>query len=187
MSRSSLPPALRTRQSVLVFSFLMVLQSADLAHAAQQDQPIDVTTFHYDSMRTGWNSKERKLSPDTIKKGSFGLLETVKLDEQVDAQPLVISGLEIDGRKRDIVYVVTENNTVYAIDAVSHAIIGQPRHLGAAVSAGDGGIIDCGNNASVIGINSTPVIDRAAKACCIWWRSYLRTINLFIVYLRSIC
>jgi hypothetical protein len=163
MSRSSLPSALRTRQSVLVCSFLMVFQSAGLPHAAQQDQSIDVTTFHYDSMRTGWNSKERKLSPDTIKKGSFGLLETVNLDEQVDAQPLVISGLEIDGRKRDIVYVVTENNTVYAIDAVSHAIIGQPRHLGAAVSAGDGGIIDCGNNASVIGINSTPVIDRAAN------------------------
>ena len=46
----------------------------------------------------------------------------------------------------------------------SGSILGQPRHLGAPVSAGRGEIISCGNNASVIGIGSTPVIDRGANA-----------------------
>ena len=58
------------------------------------------------------------------------------LDEQVDGQPLVVSGLEIGGQTREVVYVVTENNTVYAIDASSGSILNQPRHLAAPVSAG---------------------------------------------------
>ena len=154
----------RIPQIVLLCSILSVSQVENHARAAQQDQLIDVTTFHYDLMRTGWNPKETKLSADTVKNGSFGLLRTVALDEQVDGQPLVVSGLEIGGQTHEVAYVVTENNTVYAIDALSGSILNQPRHLGQPVSAGRGGIISCNNNSSVIGINSTPVIDRGANA-----------------------
>jgi hypothetical protein len=150
-------------QLTLLCSILGVFQAGDHARAAQQGQSIDVTTFHYNSMRTGWNSKETKLSPDTVKNGSFGLLKSVALDEQVDAQPLVVSGLEIGGQTHDVAYIVTENDTVYAIDASSGSILNQPRHLGPPVSAGRGGIIACSNNSSVIGVNSTPVIDRGAN------------------------
>jgi hypothetical protein len=111
-------------------------------------------------MRTGWNASETHLSPSAVKNGSFGLLKTVTLDEQVDAQPLVVSNLQIAGQAHDVAYVVTENNTVYAIDAVSGAIL-QQRNLGPPVPEG---VVDCGNNASVIGITSTPVIDRQSNA-----------------------
>jgi hypothetical protein len=152
-------------QRLALICFLAsIVPAGKVARAApQQDQLADVTTFHYDSMRTGWNSRETKLSPETVKNGSFGLLKTVALDEQVDAQPLVVSGVEISGQKHEAVYVVTENNTVYTIDALSGSILNQPRHLGTPVSAGRGGIIACSNNSSVIGINSTPVISRDAN------------------------
>ena len=156
--------SLRIPQLVLICSVASLFPAGNVVRAARQDQLVDVTTFHYDSMRTGWNSKETKLSPGTVKSGSFGLLKTVALDEQVDGQPLVVSGLEIGGQPRVVVYVVTENNTVYAIDASNGSILNQPRHLAAPVSAGRGGIIACSNNSSVIGINSTPVINRDANA-----------------------
>lgn len=54
----------------------------------------------------------------------------------------------------DVVYVTTENNTIYAIDAISGTILGT-RNLGSPVPYPLG----CGNNGPNVGINSTPVID----------------------------
>jgi hypothetical protein len=131
-----------------------------VAHAAS---PIDITTHHYDSMRTGWNSAEPLLNPTSIKNGSFGLLKTVALDGQIDAQPLVVTGLDIAGVSHEVVYVVSENNTVYAIDTTSGSVL-QQRNLGASVTAGRGGVIQCGNNSSNIGVTATPVIDRSSNS-----------------------
>lgn len=149
----------------LVCTFVMVLWVDTCGLAAQVQSSFDVTTYHYDTWRTGWNRQETALSPTTIRKGSFGELRSVPLDEQVDAQPLVVANLEFDGRPRDVVYVATENNTVYAIDASLGSIL-RTRSLGMPVPADMLGIprpgvrTGCGNNGPVVGINSTPVIDR---------------------------
>jgi hypothetical protein len=143
------------------FAFLLGLISTSSHSSAVAS--VDVTTHHYDSMRTGWNSGETKLSPNAIKNGSFGLLKTVALDEQVDGQPLVVSGLQIAGAVHEVAYVVSENNTVYAIDVPSGFVLTQ-RNLGAPVTAGRNGLIQCGNNSNNIGITSTPVIDRDSNA-----------------------
>ncbi len=116
-----------------------------------------VTTYHYDNNRTGWNSTETVLTPANVNSSSFGLLTTVKLDDQVDAQPLLVPGMSIAGGTHDVVYVVTENNSVYAIDANSGAILTFV-NLGAPVQYPLG----CGNNGPNVGINSTPVIDTNA-------------------------
>ena len=153
----------RPRTALFLFLFAGVLSAWNDLCAAQQDQLFDVTTYHYDFDANGVELKETQLSPNAIKAGSFGLLKTAILDEQVDAQPLVLSGLVIAGQAHDVVYVATENNTIYAIDASSGSIL-QQRNLGPPVSAGAGGVIECGNNSSRIGITSTPVIDRGAGA-----------------------
>ena len=44
------------------------------------------------------------------------------LDDQIDAAPLVVPGLTIAGGVHDVVYVETQSNTVYAIDASTGAI-----------------------------------------------------------------
>jgi hypothetical protein len=122
-----------------------------------------VTTHHYDNFRTGWNWQETTLTASNVSARSFGLVGHVYLDEQVDAQPLVLSNQSINGTVHaTVVYVATENNTVYAIDGVAGTVLAQV-HL-AETAAPISQIFNgsCGNNSSRIGINSTPVIDAAA-------------------------
>ncbi len=132
-----------------------------LVIAAATAQTPNVTTHHYDNLRTGWNSTETVLTPAAVSGATFGLLASVTLDEQVDAQPLLVMGQSIAGGQHDVVYVATENNTVYALDAASGAVLLQ-KNLGTPVpqSALPG---QCGNNSAVVGINGTPVIDFSAK------------------------
>ena len=75
-------------------------------------------------------SNETVLTPANVKPG-FGLLHSVALDDQVDAQPLVVPGVMItagkyQGTTHDVVYVATENNTVYAIDVHTGTILLNP-------------------------------------------------------------
>jgi hydrogenase/urease accessory protein HupE len=123
-----------------------------------------VITHHNDTWRTGSNSGEYQLTPATVGNIAgakvFGRLGTIALDEQVDAQPLVVPNVSVKGDPHagthDVVYLATENNTVYAIDPVHLTILAQ-RNLGAAVPTPLG----CGNNSVTVGINGTPVIDKA--------------------------
>lgn len=121
--------------------------------ALAQTTPFAVTTYHYNNLRTGSNVEETVLSAARFPK-TFGLLESVAIDDQVDAQPLLVPAEQIAGGTHDVVYVVSENNTVYGIDASSGAILVQ-RNLGAPVPTPLG----CGNNGPNVGITSTPVID----------------------------
>jgi hypothetical protein len=123
-------------------------------------QAANVTTHHYDNLRTGWNQSETVLTPNAVRGATFGLLASVPLDEQVDAQPLLVTGQTINGALHDVVYVATENDTVYALDAASGAVLLQTS-LGTPVpiSALPG---QCGNNSASVGINGTPVIDSTA-------------------------
>ncbi len=122
---------------------------------AAQTAPIAVTTYHYNTLRTGWNPDETVLSAAKFP-STFGVLQTVALDDQVDAQPLLVPAQQIAGGTHDVLYVVTESNSVYAIDANTGAILIQ-RNLGAPVPTPLG----CGNNGPNVGITGTPVIDLA--------------------------
>src|SRR5260370_40151160 len=99
-------------------------------HAAHADQPGlrsrgAVLTSRNNNSRTGANLFERDLKPSNVNVSSFGLRYTRNLDGKVYAQPLFVPDVQrahFEGWKRhvsrhDIVYVVTEHNTVYAFDA----------------------------------------------------------------------
>jgi hypothetical protein len=120
----------------------------------------NVTTYHYDRSRTGWNPYETTLTPGStgnVNQGSFGVLQAVPLgdpaNDYVDAQPLVVQALTIGATTQDVVYVATEANNIYAISASSGKILVQ-RQLGTPVPRP----VSCTNNGPVLGINSTPVI-----------------------------
>src|SRR5271169_1994967 len=121
-----------------------------------------VTTYHYDNYRTGWNQKETVLTPTNVASSSFGLLQTVPLDDQVDAQPLVVPGVQITVGKNqgthDVVYIATEGNTVYAIDIHSRTVL-LSANFGTPVAYPLG----CTNNGPNVGITSTPVIDLSSN------------------------
>jgi len=121
-----------------------------------------IWTYHYDNNRTGWNSHETVLTPANVSSNSFGPLKTIALDDQVDAQPLYVPNVLITAGghqgKHDVVYVATEGNTLYAIDAHSGTVLLQP-NFGVPVRYPLG----CNNNGPNVGMNSTPVIDLASK------------------------
>jgi len=142
--------------AVVVILFLI---SVGAMQAAGQTS---VTTYHYDTNRTGWNRTESVLTPANVTSKTFGLLQTVGVDDQVDAQPLVVPGVVITAGQyqgtHDVVYVATENNSVYAIDIHSGTVLLSP-NFGTPVSMPLG----CNNNGPNVGINSTPVIDASSK------------------------
>ena len=121
-----------------------------------------ITTYHYDNYRTGWNKTETVLTPASVWSPNFGLLHTITVDEQVDAQPLVVPSVTITAGSyqgvHDVVYVATENNTVYAVDVHSGTIL-LSQSLGSPVPKP----LNCNNNGPYVGINSTPVIDAVNK------------------------
>jgi len=129
--------------------------------AASTTPTVSVTTYHYNNRRNGWNNAEAVLTPASVGSSQFSLLHSVPLDEQIDAQPLVLTAQTIAGGTHDVVYVATENDTIYAIDATSGAVL-LTRNFGSPVpmSALPG---QCNNNSTVIGINSTPVIDPVTR------------------------
>ena len=124
--------------------------------------PQAVTTYHYDNLRTGWNREEEELTYKKVHSARFGLLKNVTLDDQVDTQPLLVPHVDIPTGPspgvHDVVYVATEGNTIYAIDASSGQILLNPK-FGNPVPTPLG----CGNNGPNVGINGTPVIDHETR------------------------
>ncbi|HVT85911.1 MAG TPA: hypothetical protein VHD35_11975, partial [Chitinophagaceae bacterium] len=77
----------------------------------------NVTTQHNDLKRPGWDRIETTLTQSNVSNGNFGKIFSRQVDDQIYAQPLVISNVSIGGGTHDVVYVATVNNTVYAFDA----------------------------------------------------------------------
>jgi outer membrane protein assembly factor BamB len=121
---------------------------------------VDVTTYHDDIGRTGLYPNETTLTPANVTSSQFGLLRVLPVDGSVDAQPLILSSLNAGGQTRNVVFVATEHDSVYAFDADTGAQIWKTSILGASeTTSGDHG---CYQITPEIGITSTPVIDRKA-------------------------
>jgi hypothetical protein len=91
--------------------------------------PVHSLTFHYDNARLGWNNRETKLTPATVRAQSFGKLWDQPLDGFVNGSPLQVSGINVGGQKRDVVYAATERNSVYALDAASGKVLWSRKQL----------------------------------------------------------
>jgi hypothetical protein len=122
-------------------------------------KPIDVTTYHYDLNRTGWNQTETDLTPASVASAGFGQIATLNVDGNVFAQPLLVSGFTMpDHTKHDVLIIATGHDTVYAFDAQTYALLWQVS-LGTSQSSND---VGCGDVVPEYGISSTPVIVRSA-------------------------
>jgi hypothetical protein len=129
---------------------------------------IDVTTYHYDNLRTGQNLNETTLTTANVNQAKFGKLGELMVDGKVDAQPLYLSNVSITGvGTKNVLYVATEHGSVYAFDADNvSGITAKPlwrisTQLSGEVSSDDRG---CSQVTPEIGITSTPVIDRTRGA-----------------------
>jgi hypothetical protein len=79
---------------------------------------VDVLTNRYDNWRSGSNSRETLLTPKNVNGQRFGKLFERSVDGDIYAQPLVKNRVQIPGLgTRNVVYVATTNNNLYAFDA----------------------------------------------------------------------
>jgi len=122
----------------------------------------DVPTYKYDVQRTGGNSTESVLTTTNVNSSTFGLLRTLPVDGKVDAQPLYLSQLTVSGAAHNVVFVATENDSVYAFDADTGSILWTASLILSGESTSD--THGCSQVTPQIGITSTPVIDRTAGA-----------------------
>jgi outer membrane protein assembly factor BamB len=164
--RSKRPHLRNAAMSFMICLCGLLSMNAPPAQAAD----VNVTTYHNDTGRSGWNPRETILTPTTVAGGSFKKLASVPLDGQVDAEPLYVARQKIAGGVHDTVYVATENDTIYAIDASTGKILIR-KSLGFPVpeSAIPGG---CPNNVDGVGINSTPVIDMTSQTLYVMAYNY---------------
>ena len=124
-----------------------------------------VYTFHNDNMRTGQNLNETVLTPANVNSSTFGKLFTYPIDGLAIASPLYVAGVNIPGQGiHNVVYVATENDSVYAFDAnglssvpLWHDSFINPAAGITPVPAADTG--ETGDIPDEIGITGTPVID----------------------------
>jgi hypothetical protein len=127
--------------------------------------PVSVLTQHNDNQRTGQNLHESILSPSNVNASSFGKKAAYPVDGQVYAQPLVATGVNIGGTARNVVYVTTQHDSVYAFDADGKAAgaFWQRSFINPAA-----GIIPAQSNdvegvAPELGVLGTPAIDQASN------------------------
>ncbi len=99
---------------------LFAILSAWLAFALlPADAQVSVWTFHNDNFRDGANTDEIILNLTNVNSSTFGKLFTYAVDGCVYAQPLYVPKLTIAGLTHNVVFIATENDTVYAFDANS--------------------------------------------------------------------
>jgi hypothetical protein len=116
-----------------------------------------VLTYHNDDRRDGAYTQEVTLTPSNVNSTEFGKLLSYPVDGQIYAQPLYMPQLSINGGTHDVVFVETQNNSVYAFDA--DATASGPTtfwhvNLGPPIA-----VYDSGGPWPNVGILSTPVID----------------------------
>jgi uncharacterized protein YjdB len=125
-----------------------------------------VTTYHNDLSRDGVNSQEYALTTSNVNSSTFGKLFSCTVDAPVYPQPLWVSNLTINGGTHNVIFVATENDTVYAFDAdASPCTTLWSKKL---VPAGEVAPTDVdlgsdGDFMTTIGIVGTPVIDPATQ------------------------
>ena len=169
-SNSYTTPATTTGQSGTQFRVIVsngVSPSATSNAATMTVNPftasnVTVLTFHNDVARTGQNLNETILTQSNVNSSQFGLVGTITVDGLVDAEPLYVGGMTINGGTHNVVFIATENDSVYAFDADTFAQLWHTSLLGGGETASDSR--SCNQVVPAIGITSTPVIDLNAGA-----------------------
>ncbi len=140
----------------------VALQAAALdseAMPATLPAPADVTTYHNDLSRSGWDNDEYYLNERTVMSSAFGLKQTIDVAGDVLAQPLYLAGYNLGTKLgvHNLLIVATEHDVLYEFDADSGALL-QSLTIGTPQKSSD---VGCGDIEPEYGITSTPVIDRA--------------------------
>ena len=120
-----------------------------------------ITTFHVDTNRSGLNDQETVLTTANVAPETFGKLFSCPVDGYVYGAPLILSNQTINGAKHNVLFVATENDSVYAYDADTCGG-GTPLWKVSLLQSGETPLAD----AAILpyaGVTSTPVIDPSIR------------------------
>jgi len=133
---------------------------------------VSVLTSHNDNARTGLNPNETILTHSNVNMYGFGRLFSQPVDEQVYAQPLYVPNVTITNKGvHNVVFVATQNDSVYAFDADSNSgsnsaplwhtsFLNSANNITAPLAADAAyPASDCLTFVGHVGIVGTPVID----------------------------
>jgi hypothetical protein len=141
------------------------LDSSKSAQASVTDQYGGIFTYHNDIGRTGQNLNETILTPANVNSAQFGQLFSFGVDGAIYGQPLYAGSVTIAGQGvHNVVYVVTENDSVYSFDAdgKTSTALWHVNFTNAATgitTVPAANVNDSAFPTGYIGITSTPVID----------------------------
>lgn len=137
-------------------------ESGSAALTVVNASPGAVLTYHNDDARDGAFTEETTLMPSVVNSSQFGKLRSYTVDGQIYAQPLYLPELAINGTKYNVVFIETQNDSVYAFDSDGSQTtplwstslgVPSPRDDSEGVSPS-------------LGILSTPVIDITTGTMC---------------------
>jgi len=144
----------------------MTLSTGSVAQV-QCASGVCVTTWHNDNLRTGQNTNETTLTTSLVgNPNSFGKICSAVFpagpDNFVYGQPLVVTNVLFQGQTvaKTIAYIVTQNDSVYAIDGTNCAVLGSQSLLEQGeIPQRCVDIGNCNGAYNDVGILSTPVIE----------------------------
>jgi PKD repeat protein len=85
---------------------------------AATNTPVAVLTQHNDNARTGMNLVETILNTNNVNTNQFGLTFTRPVDDQIYAQPLLMTNVSLPGKgSHNLIIIATVNDSVYSYDA----------------------------------------------------------------------
>jgi hypothetical protein len=135
---------------------------------APSTTPVDVLDWRGNTPgnNSGANLNETQLTPQNVNPSTFGLQFTDPVDGQIYGQPLIKTGVNINGVTHNVVFVATEHDSVYAFDAdtpgpalwhVSFLTSGLPGAT--SITTVPSSVTGSDDITPEIGITDTPVID----------------------------
>src|SRR6202521_5095846 len=164
--------------AALVRNLCQTLLVVSIAFLSSSFAQLPVLTSRADISRTGANTNETLLTPTNVGQNSFGRLFSFPVDYVVMAQPLYVPNVNIPGHgTHNVVYVVTQADSVYAIDADTGTQLWYASMLNVGGTTASGIYLPCGTNPGYNqeGIVSTPVIDPTTNTMYLVAKTLLNT------------
>jgi Bacterial Ig-like domain (group 2)/PQQ-like domain len=161
INSSGLATAVASGSTQITASLNGIAGNAALTVTAPSSGGANVVTWHFDAQRSGLNPGEQTLTPSNVTPTTFGKLFSYLVDGYMYAEPLLVSGLTVNGGTHNVVYVATENDSVYAFDADNYGS-GTPLWQVSLLQSGESPVTG-GELKPFEGVTSTPVIDLSSN------------------------